>query len=107
MFEKEENALALAPLGVMPMILFGGLFSNNDKQFDWLSWIQYISPIKYAAESIVYNEFMYDKYGVLDSISSFLDYSLGQAKCMLIMLAMVLGFRTLAFFFFKRLASKA
>lgn len=58
--------MALSPLFVMPMILFGGLMSNNAAQFDWLSWIQYISPMKYAAEAILYTEFMYDKYEVRD-----------------------------------------
>jgi ABC-type transport system involved in multi-copper enzyme maturation permease subunit len=29
-FENQETALALAPLNVMPMILFGGLMSNNE-----------------------------------------------------------------------------
>lgn len=39
MFEQEQNALALAPLFVMPMVLLGGLMSNNEAQFDWLAWI--------------------------------------------------------------------
>lgn len=29
MFENEMNAMALAPLFVMPMVLFGGLMANN------------------------------------------------------------------------------
>lgn len=89
------------------MVLFGGLMANNAAQFAWLSWIQYISPIKYAAEALVYNEFMYDEYGVRETLTKFLDYKLGQAACMLIMAGMVLGLRTLAFFFFRRLAAKA
>ena len=30
-FENGDNCLAIAPLFVMPMILFGGLMVNNDK----------------------------------------------------------------------------
>ena len=84
MFEQEQNALALAPLFVMPTVLFGGLMANNDAQFAWLAWLQYLSPIKYTAESLVYNEFMYDKYDVLDTLTKFLDYNLGLLNCILI-----------------------
>jgi ABC-type multidrug transport system permease subunit len=50
----------MAPLIVFPFILFGGLVSNNKAQLAWLSWIQYISPIKYCAEALLSNEFAND-----------------------------------------------
>ena len=50
-FEEDIMAQSMAPLIVFPLILFGGLISNNKSQLAWLSWIQYISPIKYAPES--------------------------------------------------------
>ena len=107
MFESEMNAMALAPLFVMPMVLFGGLMSNNEAQFEWLSWIQYISPMKYAAEGMLYNEFMYDKYDVLEPLTKSIDYNLGLAPCIFIMIALFFGFRALAFLFFWRLSTKA
>mmetsp|Transcript_21771 Transcript_21771/g.33626 ORF Transcript_21771/g.33626 Transcript_21771/m.33626 type:complete len:99 (+) Transcript_21771:277-573(+) len=96
----------MAPLMIMPMILFGGLFANNSSVGEWISWIQYISPIKYAAESMVHNEFQPDPFGVKDNFTSFLDYNLGYWKCILILIALMIGFRILALYTFKALVTK-
>ena len=56
-FPKEEYAVMLSPLIMMPIILFGGLFSNLEELEAWIRWFQYISPIRYALESLVRNEF--------------------------------------------------
>ena len=40
-FGKSEIAIAVSPIVMMPLILFGGLFSNVDSTMDWISWVQY------------------------------------------------------------------
>jgi len=72
-----------------------------------LSWIQYLSPIKYTAEAVIYNEFMYDKYEVRDTLTNFLDYKVGLLNCLLIEIGMIIVFRFLSLLFFRNLASKA
>ena len=56
-FNKEETVTALAPIVVMPLILFGGQFANPQNIPDWISWFQYLSPIRYSLEALVVNEF--------------------------------------------------
>jgi ABC-type multidrug transport system permease subunit len=56
-FENEQQASGIAPIIVMPLILFGGQFANPDAIPKWIGWIQYISPIRYGLESLVVNEF--------------------------------------------------
>ena len=56
-FEKEESATALAPIIIMPLILFGGQFANSKNIQAWISWFQYISPIRYGLEAMTVNEF--------------------------------------------------
>jgi ABC-type multidrug transport system permease subunit len=56
-FNKEEMAVAMAPIIMMPLILFGGQFANSDNIQAWISWFQYLSPIRYSLESFVRNEF--------------------------------------------------
>ena len=80
--------------------------SNNDAQFEWLSWIQYVSPIKYCAEAMIYNEFMYDKYDILEPLTDFIDYKIGLVGCLGIMLGMIFFFRFLSLIFFRKLFSK-
>jgi ATP-binding cassette, subfamily G (WHITE), eye pigment precursor transporter len=55
-FEKEEAAVGLAPVIMMPFILFGGQFANSGHIQAWISWHQYLSPIRYSFEALVINE---------------------------------------------------
>ena len=87
------------------MLLFGGLFANNNS-IPWLSWIQYISPIKYCAEALMWNEFRYDEYGLRDDIMGFVGYTLGFTNCVLIFIALIVMFRVMAFLMFRVLVSK-
>ena len=61
-FEKEESAVSLAPLFMMPIILFGGQFANSANIQVWIRWFQYLSPIRYGLEAFVRNEFDHRTY---------------------------------------------
>ena len=39
LFSNPETAMAMAPVCIMPMILFGGLFANNVAMPSWLVWV--------------------------------------------------------------------
>ena len=51
------TATTIAPAFTMPFILFGGLFANTDSMPKWLSWLQWISPVRYANEALAHAEF--------------------------------------------------
>jgi len=53
----KSAALDLAPLFMMPLMLFGGFYANSGGYPDYIGWIQYISPIWYTLESLFWNEF--------------------------------------------------
>jgi ABC-type multidrug transport system permease subunit len=72
-FNKEEMAIALAPIVMMPIILFGGQFANSDNIQAWISWFQYISPIRYGFESFTRNEFdnrVYNTTAIIMNVTS-------------------------------------
>ncbi len=50
------TASAVSNLITLPAILFGGLFVNDSTIFGFLSWIQWISPIRYAFECLLIAE---------------------------------------------------
>ena len=105
-FENETAATSLAPLFIMPMMLFGGLFTNNAEAPGWLGWIQYISPIKYCAEGLMRNEFKFDERGIRDNLLSFLGYNMTYWDCFYVFLAIILVCRIVAFFTFSALVRK-
>jgi len=43
-----DVALAVAPVVILPFLLFGGLFVNTASIPDWLAWAEYMSWFRYA-----------------------------------------------------------
>ena len=51
--------LALAPLVMTPLMLFGGLFMNAGSVPVYFVWLQYISWFNYCNEILVVNQWRY------------------------------------------------
>lgn len=45
----------------MIVMLFGGMSANSASYSPYVEWIQYLSPVRYGFEALVWNE-----YGPLD-----------------------------------------
>jgi ABC-type transport system involved in multi-copper enzyme maturation permease subunit len=106
LFKDVNTASAVTPVVIMPIILFGGLISNLDSMYVWLSWIQYLSPIRYGFEIMIRNEFE-DRLETLpvDPIDD-LGMNIGLTNCVIVLIALAVGFRFLAYFFLKALINK-
>jgi len=52
-----EAAVSLAPILIIPFMLFGGFFANLSSIPVWISWIQYISVFKWGFEAFAAAEF--------------------------------------------------
>ncbi|TPX36852.1 hypothetical protein SeMB42_g07013 [Synchytrium endobioticum] len=91
-FSSLPVALAAAPVILMPLMLFSGLFVNLNSIPVWLRWIQYLSPMKYGFEGMVKNEYsgiqLYCQ-GPLPVDGKGMDDALEIWACALIMIAMV------------------
>jgi ABC-type multidrug transport system permease subunit len=97
-FTKEGIAVAMGPFCIMPMIIFSGFLVNLDTVYVWLRWIQYLSPIRYAMEILVRNEFddndKYDRVG--ESLADELGYKIGLKNCFIILISIGVALRFLA-----------
>ena len=56
-FRDVSIALSLAPLFVLPLMLFSGFFISYDDTPVYVAWIQAISPVRYAFAAMMQNEF--------------------------------------------------
>jgi ATP-binding cassette subfamily G (WHITE) protein 1 len=56
-FSDVSIALSLAPLFVLPLMLFSGFFISYDDTPAYVAWIQAISPVRYAFAALMQNEF--------------------------------------------------
>jgi ATP-binding cassette subfamily G (WHITE) protein 1 len=62
-FSRPETAVMITPLVLLPLMLFGGLFSNVETIPAWIGWVQYLSPIRYGNEALIRSEFNGREYG--------------------------------------------
>eukprot|EP00158_Paraphelidium_tribonemae_P007562 Partr_v1_DN28287_c0_g1_i1_m76207 putative ATP-binding cassette, sub-family G (WHITE), member len=110
-FQELQLALAVTPMVLLPLMIFSGLFVNNDSIPVYFDWIKYISPIKWGFEALAKNEF----YGlelngpggvkvkgetVIRNLG--LDDGLAIETCLLLLFAMYVMLVALAFFALQR-----
>lgn len=68
MFKDVKVAAGVVPMFIMPLILFSGFFKNSSNFMSWISWLQYVSPVKYAFEAV-----MRDNYtNVISDVNTFI-----------------------------------
>lgn len=56
-FNTLVGASSLGVTVLLPVVLFGGFFANPKTYWEYVSWLQYLSPVKYGYEAICLNEF--------------------------------------------------
>jgi len=56
-FTDVAIALAVAPMVILPLMMFSGLFLNPESFPAYLDWAQWLSPMKYAFSALATNEF--------------------------------------------------
>ena len=55
MFKDAKVAASVVPMIIMPIVLFSGFWSNQALFMDWIGWLQYVSPMKYSFEALMWN----------------------------------------------------
>ena len=79
---------ALVNTAVLPFIIFGGFFVNLDDVYDWIGWMQYLSPIRYALEALLRNEFEgNDRYSGERPYDKF-HMDIGLTECIVILISL-------------------
>ena len=86
-----QTALQVAPLIFVPFLLFSGFTTNVNNLVAFLSFFQYLSPIRFSFEFFVTNEFMdYDDLKQFNPIN-FLNFDFGLNLLMIIFGAYCVG----------------
>ena len=111
MFSDVRTAFSIAPVIMMPLMLFSGFMSNVDSIVKWLSWLQYISPVRYSMEIFLRTEYRREDFYKADGITlhernnaypvDSYNYTIGVGWCFAIMLFIAVVARVLAFIFLK------
>ena len=96
-FNSEETAVQVAPMIVLPLVLFAGFFTNIASYPGWVMWIQYLSPMRYGLEAFVQNEFLHRTYTADEmSLVDILAYDMGLWQCLVILAVLAVFWRLLS-----------
>eukprot|EP00455_Lapot_gusevi_P022245 TRINITY_DN2315_c0_g1_i8.p1 TRINITY_DN2315_c0_g1~~TRINITY_DN2315_c0_g1_i8.p1 ORF type:complete len:197 (+),score=73.98 TRINITY_DN2315_c0_g1_i8:106-696(+) len=57
LFNELSVAINIAPLFLLPLMIFAGLFINLDSIPPYFTWIQWLSPAKYGFAAVAFNEY--------------------------------------------------
>lgn len=110
LFSNINEALGIANVMLMPLILFAGTLISVENMPKYLHWLSYISPLKYTIEIIATNEFKDNEKIIFgDGANAILDtfqYDLGIGYCFLIMCIAMVVLRVLPPFFLKLMIRK-
>ena len=60
MFTNEATAAIVAPILVMPFMLFSGFYANFETMPAFIGWLVWTSPLHYSMEALAYSEFDHD-----------------------------------------------
>ena len=90
-----------------PFIIFGGYMINLDDAGVWIRWLQYLSPIRYGTEALVYNEF--EDNGRFTNGEQVMDdyrYNVGLYESLIILFGIAIFLRISALIFLKLTVKK-
>lgn len=106
---NEEMVVPMSTLVMMPAIQFGGFLVNAGSIPYWLSWLQYLSPIRYALESISRNEFEQRTYHTEKGERNplpYLGFDFGVWKCYVLLVTLAIGLRIVSYICLKLLVNR-
>jgi len=108
LFSNFSIAAMIAPILMMPFMLFSGFYVNLNTLLDWIAWFKWINPLKYSLEALCANQWQYDRYENPEAfdILKFSGMSFGLYNSIICLLILSGFFRISAFFALKGLISK-
>lgn len=110
LYDNTAQALSMTNVIVLPFILFAGTLINETSTDPWLRWIKYLSPVKYASEAGITNEFENNSditfQGGWEATLDRLNFTLGIGPCIGILCAYCVVLRIIAFYCLKYMIKK-
>ena len=57
LFQDVKKATSMAPVLILPLMMFSGMYNKLNSIPAWISWLQYISPFRYGLHMLLLNQY--------------------------------------------------
>ena len=57
LFKDVKKASGMAPLLLLPLMMFSGMYNKLNSIPSWIAWLQYISPFRYGLHMSLLNQY--------------------------------------------------
>lgn len=57
LFQDPKRASGMAPLLLLPLMMFSGLYNKLNDIPGWIAWMQYVSPFRYGLHMLLVNQY--------------------------------------------------
>lgn len=57
LFKDAKRASGLAPVLLLPLMMFSGIYNKLGSIPGWISWLQYVSPFRYGLHMLLLNQY--------------------------------------------------
>lgn len=105
LFQDVKKATSLAPVLLLPLMMFSGLYNRLSSIPTWISWLQYISPFRYGLHMLLLNQYHGATFTNGNSIYDYqkeLSITLEFTENLIVLISLSLLFYTTSFLLLKR-----
>jgi ABC-type multidrug transport system permease subunit len=57
LFQDVKKATSMAPVLLLPLMMFSGMYNKLNSIPSWIAWLQYISPFRYGLHMLLTNQY--------------------------------------------------
>lgn len=57
LFKDVKKASGMAPVLLLPLMMFSGMYNKLNSIPSWIAWLQYISPFRYGLHMTLLNQY--------------------------------------------------
>jgi ABC-type multidrug transport system permease subunit len=57
LFQDVKKATSMAPVLLLPLMMFSGMYNKLASIPVWIAWVQYISPFRYGLHMLLVNQY--------------------------------------------------
>lgn len=57
LFQDVKKATSMAPVLLLPLMMFSGMYNKLASIPIWIAWVQYISPFRYGLHMLLLNQY--------------------------------------------------